>query len=69
MGAVAARVRAPTRAARGPRFDLPEVLRYAADNGIGYIAHNETRGDIDYYDQYLEKIFSRYEELGIHAIG
>ncbi|MFC5833864.1 glycoside hydrolase family 97 catalytic domain-containing protein [Nonomuraea insulae] len=49
-------------------FDLPEVLRYAADNGIGYIAHNETRGDIDYYDQNLEKIFSRYEELGIHAI-
>ncbi|MFG1967204.1 glycoside hydrolase family 97 protein [Nonomuraea sp. NPDC049028] len=49
-------------------FDLPEVLRYAADNGIGYIAHNETRGDIDYYDQNLEKIFSRYEELGIHAV-
>ncbi|MFF3440675.1 glycoside hydrolase family 97 catalytic domain-containing protein [Streptosporangium sp. NPDC002721] len=49
-------------------FDLPEVLRYAADNGVGYIAHNETRGDIDYYDQHLEEIFSRYEELGIHAI-
>ncbi|GAA2073098.1 glycoside hydrolase family 97 catalytic domain-containing protein [Actinomadura alba] len=49
-------------------FDLPEVLRYAADNGVGYIAHNETRGDVDYYDQNLEKIFSRYEALGIHAI-
>ncbi|MGJ6963708.1 glycoside hydrolase family 97 catalytic domain-containing protein [Streptosporangium sp. G11] len=49
-------------------FDLPEVLRYAAENGIGYIAHNETRGNIDYYDQYLEQIFSKYEELGIHAI-
>ncbi|MFC5752735.1 glycoside hydrolase family 97 catalytic domain-containing protein [Actinomadura rugatobispora] len=49
-------------------FDLPEVLRYAASKGIGYIAHNETRGDVDYYDRNLEKIFSRYEELGIHAI-
>ncbi|WBQ02108.1 glycoside hydrolase family 97 catalytic domain-containing protein [Kribbella sp. CA-293567] len=49
-------------------FDLPEVLRYAEANGVGYIAHNETRGDIDYYDRNLEKIFSRYEALGIHAI-
>ena len=49
-------------------FDLPEVLRYAAANGVGYIAHNETRGDVDYYDANLEKIFSKYEELGIHAI-
>ncbi|MGI8335066.1 glycoside hydrolase family 97 catalytic domain-containing protein [Actinomadura scrupuli] len=49
-------------------FDLPEVLKYAADNGVGYIAHNETRGDVDYYDRNMEKIFSRYEELGIHAI-
>ncbi|WP_170284702.1 glycoside hydrolase family 97 catalytic domain-containing protein [Kribbella amoyensis] len=49
-------------------FDLPEVLRYAAANGIGYIAHNETRGDVDHYDQNLEKIFARYAELGIHAV-
>lgn len=49
-------------------FDLPEVLRYAAANGVGFIAHNETRGDVDYYDQNLERIFSRYEELGIHAV-
>ncbi|MGI5231911.1 glycoside hydrolase family 97 catalytic domain-containing protein [Actinoallomurus sp. CA-142502] len=49
-------------------FDLPEVLRYAKANGVGFIAHNETRGDVDYYDQNMEKIFSRYEELGIHGI-
>ncbi|GAB3838335.1 glycoside hydrolase family 97 catalytic domain-containing protein [Kribbella italica] len=49
-------------------FDLPEVLRYAEANGVGYIAHNETRGDVDYYDAHLEEIFSTYEELGIHAI-
>ncbi|NDU72015.1 hypothetical protein GWI34_05165 [Actinomadura sp. DSM 109109] len=51
-----------------PDFDLPEVLRYAKENGVGFIAHNETRGDVDYYDRNLENIFSRYEELGIHAV-
>ncbi|WP_179278797.1 glycoside hydrolase family 97 catalytic domain-containing protein [Actinomadura mexicana] len=49
-------------------LDLPEVLRYAEANGVGFIAHNETRGDVDHYDQNLEKIFSRYEALGIHSI-
>ncbi|RKN20934.1 hypothetical protein D7147_08950 [Micromonospora musae] len=51
-----------------PDFDLPAVLDYAAQNGVQFIAHNETRGDVDYYDAHLEEIFSRYEELGIHAI-
>ena len=49
-------------------LDLPEVLRYAKANGVGFIAHNETRGDVDHYDQNLEKIFSSYEALGIHSI-
>ncbi|WP_433308942.1 glycoside hydrolase family 97 catalytic domain-containing protein [Micromonospora sp. CA-269861] len=51
-----------------PDFDLPAVLDYAKQNGVEYIAHNETRGDVDYYDRHLEEIFSRYEALGIHAI-
>lgn len=49
-------------------FDLDEVLAYAASKGVNYIAHNETRGFVDYYDQNLERIFSFYEEKGIHAI-
>jgi hypothetical protein len=49
-------------------FDLPGVLAYAASKGVGYIAHNETRGSVDYYEQNLEKIFSTYRSLGIHAI-
>lgn len=49
-------------------FDLDEVLSYAASKGVDYIAHNETRGFVDYYDQNLERIFSFYEEKGIHAI-
>lgn len=51
-----------------PDLDLPAVLDYAKQNGVEYIAHNETRGDVDYYDQHMEEIFSRYEALGIHAI-
>ncbi|WP_165777682.1 glycoside hydrolase family 97 protein [Amycolatopsis antarctica] len=49
-------------------FDLPEVLRYARENGVGFIAHNETRGFVDYYEEKLDTIFARYAELGIHAI-
>jgi len=49
-------------------FDLDEVLSYAASKGVNYIAHNETRGFVDYYDQNLERIFSFYEDKGIHAI-
>lgn len=51
-----------------PDFDLPEVLRYARANGVGFIAHNETRGFVDYYEQHLDEIFARYAELGIHSI-
>lgn len=49
-------------------FDLPDVLAYAKSKDVGFIAHNETRGDVDYYEKNMEKIFTRYEELGIHAI-
>ncbi|MDT0444028.1 glycoside hydrolase family 97 protein [Streptomyces johnsoniae] len=51
-----------------PDFDLPEVLRYARANGIGFVAHNETRGFVDYYEQNMDTIFARYAELGIHSI-
>ncbi|MFE9062618.1 glycoside hydrolase family 97 protein [Streptomyces violaceusniger] len=51
-----------------PDFDLPEVLRYARANGIGFTAHNETRGFVDYYEQHLDTIFARYAELGIHSV-
>ncbi|WP_327391707.1 glycoside hydrolase family 97 protein [Streptomyces sp. NBC_01186] len=51
-----------------PDFDLLEVLRYARANGIGFIAHNETRGFVDYYEQHLDTIFARYAELGIHTV-
>ncbi|GAA4712250.1 alpha-glucosidase [Promicromonospora umidemergens] len=48
--------------------DLDEVLAYAAENGVGFMAHNETRGYVDYYDEHMDEIFAQYEEWGIHAI-
>lgn len=51
-----------------PDVDLDEVLRYGAEKGVGFVAHNETRGYVDYYDENLERIFSQYEEWGVHAI-
>lgn len=51
-----------------PDVDIDEVLAYAESNDVGFIAHNETRGYIDYYDAHLEEIFSQYQDWGIHAI-
>lgn len=48
--------------------DLPEVLAYAEANGVGFMAHNETRGYVDYYDEHMDEIFAQYEEWGIHAL-
>ncbi|MGF0115471.1 glycoside hydrolase family 97 catalytic domain-containing protein [Promicromonospora sp. Marseille-Q5078] len=51
-----------------PDVDLEEVLAYAAERGVGLVAHNETRGYVDYYDEHLEEIFAQYQEWGIHAV-
>lgn len=51
-----------------PDLDLPEVLRYARENGVGFVAHNETRGYVDDYERHLDEIFARYEEWGVHAV-
>lgn len=48
--------------------DIDEVLAYAESKGVGFVAHNETRGYVDYYDTHMEEIFSQYEEWGVHAI-
>ena len=51
-----------------PDVDIEAVLAYAESKDVGFIAHNETRGYVDYYDAHLEEIFSQYQEWGIHAI-
>ncbi|MGJ9411654.1 glycoside hydrolase family 97 catalytic domain-containing protein [Aeromicrobium sp. CF4.19] len=49
-------------------FDIDEVLAYAESKDVGFVAHNETRGYVDYYDENIEEIFAQYQEWGIHAI-
>ncbi|MFD7026158.1 glycoside hydrolase family 97 catalytic domain-containing protein [Promicromonospora sukumoe] len=48
--------------------DIDEVLAYAKENGVGFMAHNETRGYVDYYDAHMDEIFDQYQEWGIHAL-
>ncbi|MFD2795462.1 glycoside hydrolase family 97 catalytic domain-containing protein [Promicromonospora vindobonensis] len=48
--------------------DLDEVLAYAEENGVGFMAHNETRGYVDYYDEHMDEIFAQYQDWGIHAL-
>ncbi|WP_084468485.1 glycoside hydrolase family 97 catalytic domain-containing protein [Promicromonospora sukumoe] len=48
--------------------DIDEVLAYAKENGVGFMAHNETRGYVDYYDAHMDEIFDQYQEWGVHAL-
>jgi len=51
-----------------PDFDLKEVVKYGEERGVAYIAHNETSGDIQNYEDQMEDAYELYENLGIHAI-
>ncbi|ANQ47949.2 glycoside hydrolase family 97 protein [Flammeovirga sp. MY04] len=49
-------------------YDLNEVAKYAKDNGVALIMHNETGGDIPSYEKYMDEAFNLYEDLGINAL-
>jgi alpha-glucosidase len=49
-------------------FDLREVIQYANQHGVDYIAHNETGGDVENYLAQLDDAYDLYQELGIHSI-
>lgn len=49
-------------------FDLIKVAKYAKDNGIQLIGHNETGGDIPAYEHYMDSAFTLYENLGMNAL-
>ncbi|GGM38670.1 alpha-glucosidase [Paraliobacillus quinghaiensis] len=51
-----------------PDYDLEEVVRYAKEKGVAYIAHNETSGDIENYEDQIDAAYDFYQELGIGAI-
>ncbi len=51
-----------------PDYDLEGLCRYAAERGVRIIAHNETGGAAQNYENQLEEAFSLYESLGINTV-
>ena len=51
-----------------PDYDLEGLCRYAAERGVRIIAHNETGGAAQNYENQLEDAFSLYESLGINTV-
>ena len=49
-------------------LNLEEVTKYAKDNGISIVGHNETVGFIDNYERQMEDAYKYYNEIGINYI-
>ncbi|BDD09321.1 alpha-glucosidase [Fulvitalea axinellae] len=49
-------------------FDFLKVAKYAKDNGVQLIGHNETGGDIPAYEHYMDSAFTLYRSLGMNAL-
>ncbi len=49
-------------------FDLKKVARYAKEKDIQIIGHNETGGNVEAYEKFVEEIFEIYADLGIKAV-
>jgi alpha-glucosidase len=49
-------------------FDLRAVLDYCEKRDVGFLAHNETGGDVENYHDQLPATFERYEDLGIAGV-
>ena len=51
-----------------PDYDLQGLSRYAAERGVRIIAHNETGGAAQNYEDQLEDAYRLYESLGINTV-
>lgn len=49
-------------------FDFAKVAKYAKDNGIQLIGHNETGGDIPSYEALVDRAFTIYKSYGMDAV-
>ena len=49
-------------------FNLPEILTYCQENHKEYMMHNETDGNIAYYEQSTPEAFKQYQQWGIHYV-
>ena len=51
-----------------PDYDLKALCRYARERGVRIIAHNETGGAAQNYENQMEEAYTLYESLGINTI-
>jgi len=51
-----------------PDFDIDEITKYAAQNKVRLIGHNETAGATKNYESQLEDAFKLYQKLGINTV-
>ncbi|MBQ6080782.1 MAG: glycoside hydrolase family 97 protein [Muribaculaceae bacterium] len=51
-----------------PDYDLEGLCRYARERGVRIIAHNETGGAAQNYENQMEEAYTLYESLGINTI-
>ena len=51
-----------------PDYDLQGLCRYAGERGVRIIAHNETGGAAQSYENQLEDAYRLYESLGINTV-
>ena len=51
-----------------PDYDLEGLCSYAAERGVRIIAHNETGGAAQNYEDQLEDAYRLYESLGINTV-
>lgn len=51
-----------------PDYDLQGLCRYAAERGVRIIAHNETGGAAQNYENQMEDAYRLYESLGINTV-
>ena len=51
-----------------PDYDLEGLCRYASERGVRIIAHNETGGAAQNYENQLEDAYRLYESLGINTV-
>ena len=51
-----------------PDYDLQGLCKYARERGVRIIAHNETGGAAQNYEDQLEDAYRLYESLGINTV-
>lgn len=51
-----------------PDFDMEAVVNYGKEKGVEFMAHHETGGDAQYYEEVAPLAFASMEQMGISAL-